>query len=125
MYLVRGHGTSLTEVHGVAEGPTHWAGQSALSDPSVISVLTELAELTEIGRVLLAWTRRRSAGGARVQASLLRPLCAPRPLREKASSTGLRSFDDLCESTAVAITLFTPTECANVRNSGYRVATAL
>jgi transposase len=37
-----------------------------------------------------------------------------------------RTFDHVCELIAAAIALFTPTECANyVRNSGYRVATAL
>jgi transposase len=36
-----------------------------------------------------------------------------------------RTFDDVCELIAAAITLFTPTECANyVRHSGYRVATS-
>ena len=37
-----------------------------------------------------------------------------------------RTFDAVCELIAAALTLFTPTECANyVRNSGYRVATEL
>ncbi|MBI3400496.1 MAG: transposase [Acidobacteria bacterium] len=37
-----------------------------------------------------------------------------------------RSFDQVCALVAVALGLYTPTECANyVRHCGYRVATAL
>ena len=37
-----------------------------------------------------------------------------------------RSFDQVCEVIAIALTLFTSDECANyIRHSGYRVATSL
>ena len=37
-----------------------------------------------------------------------------------------RSFDQVCELIAIALTLFTSGECANyIRHSGYRVATSL
>ena len=37
-----------------------------------------------------------------------------------------RSFDQVCELIAIALTLFTSDECANyIRHSGYRVATSL
>ena len=37
-----------------------------------------------------------------------------------------RSFDQVCELIAIALTLFTSDECANyIRHSGYRVATPL
>ena len=37
-----------------------------------------------------------------------------------------RTFDQVCDLIAVALTMFTPEECANyIRHSGYRVATSL